>query len=75
MEVSQLIKFGLEVQKMYFDDELFNPENIEHWLLLILYLALTIYGLWLAWKQPESNREKPSHRYNRKTGQVERNED
>ena len=58
----------------YFDDDVFNPENINHILLLTAYIGLTIYALWLAFTMPDSSK-KPSHRYNRQTGQVEPNYD
>ena len=59
---------------MHFDDSLFDPENLEHWLLLLSYLALNIYALWLIFKNPVK-KGKASHRYNRNTRLIEGNED
>ncbi len=56
----------------YFDDDTFNPQNLDHILLLTAYLGLTFYALWLAFTMPDSPK-KPSHRYNRQTGQIEPN--
>jgi hypothetical protein len=58
----------------YFDESTFDPQNIEHWLLLLSCVGLAVYGLWLAYRIPEPD-GKASHRYNRETGQIERNED
>ena len=57
----------------YFDEDTFDLQNLNHLLLLVVYLALTFYGFWLGFKMPDS-KGKPSHRYNRKTGKVERND-
>ena len=59
---------------MYFDEETFDPENIEHWLLLLTFIGATVYGFCLAYKMPREN-GKHSYKYNRQTGKVERNED
>ena len=58
----------------YFDEDTFDPQNMEHWLLLLSLIGLICYGFWLAFKMPAQT-GKPSHRYNRDTGQIERNED
>lgn len=58
----------------YFDEETFDPQNLDHILLLAAYIGLSIYALWLAFTMPDSPK-KPSHKYNRQTGQVERNDD
>jgi Ni,Fe-hydrogenase I cytochrome b subunit len=55
-------------------DDTFDPQNLEHWLLLLTSISLMIYGFWITYKMPEPN-EKNSHRYNRETGKIERNED
>ena len=55
-------------------DDTFDPQNIEHWLLLLSLVSMICYGFWLVFKMPDPN-GKNSHRYNRKTGKVERNED
>ena len=57
----------------YFDEDTFDLQNLNHLLLLVVYLALTFSGFWLGFKMPDE-KGKPSHRYNRKTGQVERND-
>ena len=58
----------------YFDEDTFEPQNLDHLLLLGAYLGLTFYALWLAFKMPDTS-GKPIHRYNRRTGQIERNDD
>jgi hypothetical protein len=58
----------------YFDDESFDPRNLEHWLLLLTFIGFSCYSFWLAFKMPDQT-GKPTHRYNRQTGQIERNED
>ena len=59
--------------EFYFDEDTFDPQNLDHLLLLGAYLALTFYGFWLGFKMPSQN-GKPSHRYNRETGKIERND-
>ncbi|WP_186376211.1 hypothetical protein [Hyella patelloides] len=54
-------------------DDTFDPENLEHWLLLLSLIGMTCYSFWLVFKMPSSN-GKNSHRYNRKTGKIERND-
>jgi hypothetical protein len=58
----------------YFDDELFDPENIEHWLLLASFIGFGIYSFWLVNKE-EKRGNRPTHRYNRRTGEIEPYED
>lgn len=54
-------------------DDTFDPQNIEHWLLLLSLVSMICYGFWLVFKIPDSN-GKNSHRYNRNTGKIERND-
>jgi hypothetical protein len=51
----------------------FNPQNIEHWLLLVSFIGFSIYSVWLV--NIEEKQQRPTHRYNRETRKVERNED
>jgi hypothetical protein len=55
-------------------EDSFNPQNIEHWLLLASFIGFSIYGFWLVNKE-EKRGNRHTHRYNRRTGKVERNED
>lgn len=54
-----------------FSTEEFDPQNLEHWLLVVSFIGLSAYGFWLTGKKED----KPTHRYNRETGKVGRNED
>jgi hypothetical protein len=58
----------------YSAEDSFNPQNIEHWLLLASFIGFSIYGFWSIDKE-EKRVNRPTHRYNRKTGKVELDED
>ena len=55
-------------------DDTFDPQNLEHWLLLLSLICISCYGFWLVLEMPDS-KGRNSHRYNRDTGKIERNED
>lgn len=59
---------------MLLDEELqlFNPPILKHWILYLSYVGFTIYMTWITLKQPLVIK-KPSHKYSRKTGKVEKN--
>ena len=44
----------------YFDESTFDPQNLDHLLLLGAYLGLTFYGFWLAYKMPDSKGKQAS---------------
>ena len=54
-----------------FPTEEFALQNLEHWLLVLCFIGISIYGFWLTGKKID----KPTHRYNRETVKVGRNED
>ena len=54
-----------------FPAEEFDPQNLEHWLLVLGFIGLSAYGFWLTGRKID----KPTHRYNRNTGKIEPNED
>lgn len=50
--------------------ETFNPQSLEHWVLVVLFLAFAIGGY--IWVNRQSQRPPlPTHRYDRETGKVE----
>ena len=51
--------------------EEFDPQSLEHWLLVLFFIGISLYGFWLTGKKED----KPTHRYNRETGKVEADED
>jgi hypothetical protein len=57
----------------YSSSDTFNPQNLEHWLLLLSFLGAGIYGFWLV--SQEEKEARSTHRYNRETGKVEKNVD
>lgn len=57
----------------YSSSDTFDPQNLEHWLLLLAFIGFGIYGFWAV--DREEKQQRPTHRYNRKTGKVERYED
>ncbi len=47
--------------------EEFDPQNLTHWLLVLAFIGMAIYGFWTVGKVDNSS----THRYNRNTGKVE----
>ena len=50
--------------------EEFDPQSLEHCLLVLSFVGMTIYGFWVVGKE-ENRPTRPTHRYNRDTGTVE----
>ena len=50
--------------------ETFNPQSMEHWGLIVLFLAYAIGGY--IWVNRQSKRPStPTHRYDRETGKIQ----
>jgi hypothetical protein len=55
--------------------EIFEPHNIERWGLFLLFIAFGIGGYIYVDRELKRREERPTHRYNRSTGKVEKNDE
>ena len=56
-------------------EEIFEPQNVERWGLFLLFIAFCIGGYIYVDRELKQREERPTHRYNRSTGKVEKNDE